>query len=76
MDDGRTHKGVIKSPPRRENGDKDTKTQLALLFHESNLAKVIGVAESLLKNNVSEKSSITIAEPLIVSFQGSSHQIS
>ncbi|KAE8416023.1 Six-hairpin glycosidase-like protein [Aspergillus pseudocaelatus] len=51
MDDGRTHKGVIKPPPLQESGHKNTKTQLALLFHESNLAKVIGVAETLLKNN-------------------------
>ena len=53
MDDGRTHKAVAKPPPVREANNDNLKAQLAFLFHENNLAKIIGVAETLLENNVS-----------------------
>ncbi|OGM50921.1 glucuronyl hydrolase [Aspergillus bombycis] len=51
MDGGRTHKAVAKPPPLKEASNSDLKTQLALLFHENNLAKLMGVAETLLENN-------------------------
>ncbi|KAE8314471.1 Six-hairpin glycosidase-like protein [Aspergillus transmontanensis] len=51
MDDRPAHKGVTKPPPLKDAGDDEIQAQLAFLFHENNLAKVIGVAETLLENN-------------------------
>ncbi|KAE8382654.1 Six-hairpin glycosidase-like protein [Aspergillus bertholletiae] len=51
LDERRTYKGVTKPPRLREAGDDDLKAPLALLFQESNLAKVVSVAETLLENN-------------------------
>lgn len=77
MDDRLAHKGVTKPPPLKDAGDDEIQAQLASLFHENNLAKVIGVAETLLENNVSKEDVTSIARQLAYNLlQGSSYQIS